>query len=201
MVQNKPKKKKKTRQKLRSIFHVHKLNTLADNITKTWDDNDPQTRWTWGHFQQDGQGYNRPPLASPRPPVIQSFAVDYTAPLSTYPFNPAMRGTQRGDTSNVAQLFFMRRKLSGPKPKGTGLGKDKRDTRSVAMRLGCGGKWCHFSVHRQRSFFCLPLKNLTMQNVCKRSAEMCEQTYWGPNVHNDFRIFIMKKFNYFNTNG
>lgn len=146
-------------------------------------------------------------LASPHPPVIQSFAVDYTAPLSTYPFNPAMRGTQRGDTSNVAQLFFMRRKLSGPKPKGTGLGKDKRE-RSVAMRLGCGGKWWHFSVHRQRSFFCLPLKNQTylyhytkMQNVCKLSAEMCEQTYWGPNVHNDFRIFIMKKCNYFNTNG
>lgn len=115
MVQNK---KKETRQKLRSIFHVHKLNTFADNVTKTWDDNDPQTRWTWGHFQQDGQGYNRPPLASPHPPVIQSFAVDYTAPLSTHPFNPAMRGTQRGGHQQCGATIFHAPKALWSKTKG-----------------------------------------------------------------------------------
>lgn len=157
---------------------------FVDNIRKTWDVNDPHSRWTWGHFQQDGQGYNRPPLASPLSLVIQGCAVDYTASLSTYPFNPAMQGTQRGDTSNVPQLFFMRRKLSGPKAKGTRLWKDKRDTRRVAMRLGCGGKWCHFSVHRKRHFF-FPFATenpnffhyIKMQLVCILSMVICKQIY------------------------
>lgn len=150
---------------------------VVGNIRKTWDVYDPQSRWTWGHFQQDGQGYNRPPLASPLSPLIQSFAVDYTASLSAYPFNPAMQGTQQGDTSNVPQLFFMRRKLSGPKAKGTRLWKDKRDVRSVAMRLACGGKWCNFSVHGQRSFFFgLPQKNPTYFTTLK--CNLCGYSVW-----------------------
>lgn len=136
---------------------------------KTWDDNDPQT-------------------TPPEPPAISNMmdkvTIDprwlllilqwFKALLSTtqhhslqIPLTLPCGAHSGGDTSYVPQLFFMRRKLSGPKAKRTQLWKDKRAPRSMAMCLGRGGKCCHFSVHRQRSLFCLPTKNPTFSITLK----------------------------------